>query len=173
MSKLPYSRKIWRFGGLYMAIPYQTAKFKSANILPIAILGSIAKFNSRQYLPYSQKIWRGIKFGGLAVYITIAKLKICQNFLLSCIRMAIPYLIAKFKSANILIIAIWGSTAKFNSRQYFRLYGTINLKGRGKHPARGEFLLPPPSPTKCSHALMFLYMHMYLHQGLSHLSNDI
>ena len=40
------------------------------------------------------------KFGGLAVYITTAK----------------------FKSANILAIAILGSTAKFNSRQYFRLY---------------------------------------------------
>ena len=32
-----------------MAIPYRTAKFKSANILPIAILGSTSKFNSRQY----------------------------------------------------------------------------------------------------------------------------
>ena len=26
-------------------------------------------------IPYSQKIWREIKFGGLVVYITIAKLK--------------------------------------------------------------------------------------------------
>ena len=32
-----------------MAILYQTTKFKSANILAIAILGSTAKFNSRQY----------------------------------------------------------------------------------------------------------------------------
>ena len=39
--------------------------------------------------------------------------------------MAIPYQTAKFKSANILLIAIWGSTAKFNARQYFRLYGMI------------------------------------------------
>ena len=30
---------------------------------------------------------------------------------------------AKFKSANILEIAILGSTAKFNSHQYFWLYG--------------------------------------------------
>ena len=29
--------------------------------------------------------------------------------------------------ANILAIAIWGSTAKFNSRQYFQLYGTFWL----------------------------------------------
>ena len=32
-----------------MAIPYRTAKFKSANILEIAILDSTAKFNLHQY----------------------------------------------------------------------------------------------------------------------------
>ena len=37
--------------------------------------------------------------------------------------MAIPYRIAKFKSANIFTMAIYGPTAKFNSRQYFWLYG--------------------------------------------------
>ena len=37
--------------------------------------------------------------------------------------MAIPYQTTKFKSANIFVMAIWGPTAKFNSRQYFRLYG--------------------------------------------------
>ena len=37
--------------------------------------------------------------------------------------MAILYQTSKFISANILAIAILGSTAKFNSRQYFRLYG--------------------------------------------------
>ena len=37
--------------------------------------------------------------------------------------MAIPYRTTKFKAANILAIAILGSTAKFNPRQYFRLYG--------------------------------------------------
>ena len=35
-----------------MAIPYQTAKFKSANILAIVILGSTTKFNSCQYFGY-------------------------------------------------------------------------------------------------------------------------
>ena len=47
------------------------------------------------------------KFGGLAVYITTTKIEynIC---------MAIWYRTAKFKSANILAIAILGSTAKFN-----------------------------------------------------------
>ena len=40
--------------------------------------------------------------------------------------MAIPYRTAIFKSANVLAIAILGSTAKFNSHQYFQLYG-INL----------------------------------------------
>jgi hypothetical protein len=37
--------------------------------------------------------------------------------------MAIPYRTAKFKSANIIAIEILGSTAKFNARQYFQLYG--------------------------------------------------
>ena len=63
-------------------------------------------------LPYSRKIWRGIKFGGLAVYYYNRQIKIRQNFLLAYIRMAIPYRTAKFKSANILSIAILGSTAK-------------------------------------------------------------
>ena len=76
-----------------------------------------------RYIPYSRKIWRGIKFGGLAVQSYNRQIKIRQNFLLAYIRMAIPYRTAKFKSANILIIAILGSTANFNSRQYFRLYG--------------------------------------------------
>ena len=75
-------------------------------------------------IPYSRKIWRGIKFGSLAVYYYNRQIKIRQNFLLAHIRMAIPYRTAKFKSANILSIAILGSTAKFNARQYFRLYGT-------------------------------------------------
>ena len=38
--------------------------------------------------------------------------------------MAIPYRTAKFKSANRFAMTIWDPTAKFNSRQYFRLYGT-------------------------------------------------
>ena len=128
---LPYSRKIWRFGGLYymynrqikirqnfllayirMAIPYRTAKFKSANILPIAILGSTAKFNSRQYFRlYGIHISPGIYYN--------YQIKIRQNFLLAHIRMAIPYQATKFKSTNILAIAILGSTAKFNSANIF------------------------------------------------------
>ena len=78
-------------------------------------------------LPYSRKIWRGIKFGGLAVYYYNRQIKIRQNFLLAYICMAIPYRTAKFKSANILSIAILGSTAKFNARQYFRLYGIVKI----------------------------------------------
>ena len=80
-------------------------------------------------LPYSRKIWRGIKFGGLAVYYYNRQIKIHQNFLLAYIRMAIPYRTAKFQSANILSIAILGSTAKFNARQYFRLYGIFTRIG--------------------------------------------
>ena len=48
--------------------------------------------------------------------------------------MAILYRTAKlFKSTNniiILLIAIWGSIAKFNARQYFRLYGMLLLQLR-------------------------------------------
>ena len=65
------------------------------------------------------------KFVGLAVYNYYNRqIKIRQNFPLSynIIRMAIPYQTAKFKSANILAIAILGPTAKFNYRQYFLLY---------------------------------------------------
>ena len=51
------------------------------------------------HVPYSQKSWRVIKFGGLAAYVTTTKLK-SQNFLLAYICMAIPYRTAKFKSAN-------------------------------------------------------------------------
>ena len=59
---------------------------------------------------YSRKIWRGIKFGGLAVYITTTKLKSAKiSYLHIC--MEIPYQTTKFKSANILAIAILGSTA--------------------------------------------------------------
>ena len=79
-------------------------------------------------IPYGQKIWRGIKFGGLAVYFNNRQIKIRQNFLLAYpqyIRMAIPYRTAKLKSVNTFAMAIWDRTTKFNSRQYFRLYGII------------------------------------------------
>ena len=70
-------------------------------------------------LPYSWKIWR---FGGRCYN---RQIRIRQNFQLAYIRMAILYRTAKSKSANILAIAILGSTAKFNSCQYFRLYGML------------------------------------------------
>ena len=56
------------------------------------------------------------KFGDLAVYITTTKLKSAK----------ISYS-HKFKSANILEIVILGSTARFNSCQYFQLYGIHRL----------------------------------------------
>ena len=88
---------------------------------------------SMRIIPYSRKIWRGIKFGGLAIYYYNRQIKIRQNFLLTYIRMAIPYQTAKFKSANILSIAILGSTAKFKARQYFRLYDMIKWLIRHTH----------------------------------------
>ena len=66
------------------------------------------------------------KFGGLVVYLNNRQIKIHQNFLLAYIRMAILYRTAKLKSANTFAMAIWDPTAKFNSRQYFRLYGIPN-----------------------------------------------
>ena len=57
--------------------------------------------------------------GGLAVCVTTAKLKSAKISYLHNIHMAIPYQTTKFKSANILVIVILGSTAKFNSHQYF------------------------------------------------------
>ena len=71
------------------------------------------------HVPYSWKIWW---FGGQYYN---RRIKIRQNFLLAYIHMVILYRTAKFKSANVLEIAILGSTAKFNSCQYFRLYGRI------------------------------------------------
>ena len=65
------------------------------------------------------------KFGGLTVCLCNRQIKIRQYFLLAYIHMAIPYRTAKFKSANIFAMVILGSTAKFNSRQYFRLYGIM------------------------------------------------
>ena len=65
-------------------------------------------------ITYSQKIWRGIKFGGLAFCLCNCKIKIHQYFILAyIIRMAIPYQTAKFKSTNIFAMVIWGPTAKF------------------------------------------------------------
>ena len=77
--------------------------------IPAPFLATVA--NLCVLLPAANIIWRGIKFGGLAVYIT----KIRQNFLLAYIRN--PPIFLQY-------IAILGSTAKFNARQYFRLYGT-------------------------------------------------
>ena len=42
--------------------------------------------------------------------------------------MVIPYRTTKFKCANIFIMAIKDPTAKFNSRQYFQLYGIIAMQ---------------------------------------------
>ena len=69
------------------------------------------------YYHIAGNIGRELRFGGLHHN---RQIKIRQNFLLAYIHMAILYWTAKF---NILAIAILGSTAKFNSRQYFQLYG--------------------------------------------------
>ena len=68
------------------------------------------------------------KFGGefgLAVCLSNRQIKIYHNFLLTYIRMAIPYRTANFKFANMFAMASWDPTTKLNSRQYFWLYGMI------------------------------------------------
>ena len=62
--------------------------------------------NTGIIIPYSRKI----KFGGLAVYTTTTKLKSYSQI----IRMAILYRTVKFKSANILPIAILGIPANIS-----------------------------------------------------------
>ena len=52
-------------------------------------------------VPYSQKIWRGIKFGGLTVLAwRNRQIKIRQNLYRVHVSMAILFQTAKFKSAN-------------------------------------------------------------------------
>ena len=72
------------------------------------------------YTIYSRKIWRG----GLVVYLCNCQIKMHQYFLLAyIIHMLIPYRTTKFKYTNSFTMVILGPTAKFNSRQYFQLYG--------------------------------------------------
>ena len=84
--------------------------------------GALLHPNHLCAIPYSRKIWRGIKFGGLAVCLRTAKLKSAKFFRVH-VRMAILYHTAKFNSNNGVKNVVLGQTAKFNDRQYFRLYG--------------------------------------------------
>ena len=76
-------------------------------------------------IPYSRKIWRGIKFGGLAVRLATAKLKSAKmsysHIYVWRPRSELPNL----NSANIFKCPVWSQTAKFNDRQDFRLYGML------------------------------------------------
>ena len=89
--------------------------------------GNLKADIQRSVLPYSQKFWRGIKFGCLVVCIYNCQTKICQYFLLAYICTAILYWTTKFKSASIFAVAILSPTARFNSHQYFWLYGITCL----------------------------------------------
>ena len=110
---------------VWLSVQVNQAKLLAAHFYVCTIKNNLASC----IILYSWKIWRGIKFGGLAVCMSTAKLKSkIQNFLLAYIRMAIPYQTAKFKSTNTFAMAIWDPTAKFNSRQYFRLYSSLTCK---------------------------------------------
>ena len=54
---------------------------------------------------------------------TNRQIKIRQFFFRVHVRMAILYHTAKFNSNNGVKNVVLGQTAKFNDRQYFRLYG--------------------------------------------------
>ena len=62
------------------------------------------------------------KFGGLTVYVTTTKLKSIKISYLHI------YIWRSHTAANILAIAILGSTTKLNSREYFRLYGILSCR---------------------------------------------
>ena len=85
----------------------------------------IWKFSDIRFVYYriARKFAGEYKFSDLAVYLCNCQIKIRQHFLLAHICKAIPYRTAIFKSANIFSMAILGPTAKFYSRQYYRLYG--------------------------------------------------
>ena len=87
-------------------------------------------------LQYSQKIWPGIKFGGLAVCLSNRQIKNHQNFLFTSRCMVIPYQTTKFRSAIMFVMAIWDPTAKSNSCQYFQLYYTCIMNIT--HSSRGS-----------------------------------
>ena len=77
---------------------------------------------AEKQIPYSRKIWQGIKFGRIKFTFTTARLK-CTNisYLHIYIYMAIPYHTTKLKFTNIFQQR-FAPTAKFNSHQYFWLY---------------------------------------------------
>ena len=54
----------------------------------------------RNSIPYSQKVWRGIKFNS------------AKNFFLAYIRMTILYRAAKLKSIHIFELYVWDQIAK-------------------------------------------------------------
>ena len=83
-----------------------------------------------RYILYSQKYWRSIKFGGLAVGEATVKFKSVKFKCDLRVRVRAYYMYgttAKFKSANIFISAAQDQTAKFKDCQYFRLYGIYGL----------------------------------------------
>ena len=90
-----------------MAIPCRTAKFKSANILPFwPQLPNLIAANT----------------SGFTVIVfpdSIGHLSMSKHLHVHCIHvhMAIPYWTTKFN------VFVFGPTAKFNSRQYYWLYG--------------------------------------------------
>ena len=97
-------------GGTYIIHKYISAWLLITMTLCVIVVSWVSARGCLNVTSYSRKIWR---FGGLYYY--NCQIKVRQNFLLAYIRMAILYRTVKIKSANILVIAIWGTTPKFNS----------------------------------------------------------
>ena len=94
-GKVPDKVLFWptaSFGGLSDTLR-QTLPIRS-NIVDIRHNVTVIKLLTVTIIysvSYSWKSWQGIKFGGLVVCLSNHQVKICQNFLLTYIRMAIPY----------------------------------------------------------------------------------
>ena len=82
----------------------------------------VGKFGGELNLVFWQSIFAATKSKSACIsYLHVYNIMNVRVY----VYMAIPYRTAKFKSANIFAMAIWGPTAKFNSHQYFQLYGSI------------------------------------------------
>ena len=88
-----------------------------ATLLPTALQvnTNVITHEYAPFLPFSRKMWWGIKFGGLADHQPIYRqIKFRQIFFLACIHITIMYRAAKL-NVYISELYIWDQTAKYGS----------------------------------------------------------
>ena len=88
VSKAAFKYKLNAFTGSMFELFYKSSNLHDSLRLqrgPECLLNYDIGYN----IPHSRKSWRGIKFGGLAVYLCNCQIKIRQYFLLTYIRMVI------------------------------------------------------------------------------------